>query len=72
MTSAEAVVMGLAVALLALVRLSADLAGTRTGALLAALALMAVVAVVLHRCGSDYEASPGGGVLWGVEAEFPP
>ena len=52
MTLAEATVLGLAVALLAFVRLCADLAGSRIGALLATLALLATAAVVLHRCGS--------------------
>ena len=52
MSPAEGIVLGLAVALVAFVRLSADLAGSRTGALLATLALLATAAVVLHRCGS--------------------
>ena len=47
MTLAEATVLGLAVALLAFVRLSADLAGSRIGALLATLALLATAAVVI-------------------------
>ena len=49
MTAAEATVLGLAVVLMAIVRFSADLAGSRTGALLAALAMTATAAVVLHR-----------------------
>jgi hypothetical protein len=52
MTLAEATVLGLAVALAFLVHTSGHLAGSRTGALLATLALLATAAVVLHRCGS--------------------